>query len=100
MRFQQMLEQGFLEEVEQLYLRPDLSEHKPAIRAVGYRQVWQYLEGVYDHQTMTEKAIVATRQLAKRQFTWLRKIDDARWYEAEKVDLEASILSDLEEVGI
>lgn len=100
LRFQQMLAQGLLAEVERLYQRPDLSDQKPAIRAVGYRQVWQYLQGDYDYQTMTEKAIVATRQLAKRQFTWLRKIDDARWYEAENIDLKAKILSNLKDVGI
>ncbi len=72
-RFHRMLEKGFIEEVEKLFRRGDLSEKMPSIRAVGYRQVWSYLQGEYDHATMTEKAIVATRQLAKRQFTWLRR---------------------------
>jgi tRNA dimethylallyltransferase len=51
----------------------------PAIRAVGYRQVWSYLQDEVDYATMKEKAIVATRQLAKRQFTWLRREQDACW---------------------
>ncbi len=78
-RFRQMLEQGLLEEVEALFRRGDLTLAMPSIRAVGYRQVWSYLEGEHDFQTMTEKAIIATRQLAKRQFTWLRRQSDAAW---------------------
>jgi len=72
-RFDAMLDAGLLEEVEQLYQRADLTPQLPAIRAVGYRQVWAMLAGEYDYQTMREKAIVATAQLAKRQMTWLRK---------------------------
>lgn len=81
LRFEQMLAQGFLEEVQALYQRGDLDETMPAIRAVGYRQAWAYLKGEMDLPTMTEKAIVATRQLAKRQFTWLRKESDALHFE-------------------
>ncbi len=77
LRFKQMLEQGLIAEVEKLYQRGDLSPALPSIRAVGYRQVWSYLDGEYDLDTMTEKAIIATRQLAKRQFTWLRRETDA-----------------------
>ncbi|PKM36051.1 MAG: tRNA (adenosine(37)-N6)-dimethylallyltransferase MiaA [Gammaproteobacteria bacterium HGW-Gammaproteobacteria-10] len=77
-RFHQMLEKGLVEEVEILYRRGDLSEKMPSIRAVGYRQVWSYLQGEYDHAAMIEKAIVATRQLAKRQFTWLRRETEAQ----------------------
>lgn len=76
-RFMLMLRQGFVEEVEALYQRGDLNESMPSIRAVGYRQVWAYLKGEMDYATMTEKGIVATRQLAKRQFTWLRREKDA-----------------------
>ncbi len=71
-RFDQMLAQGFIEEVEKLYQREDIHPDLPAIRAVGYRQVWEYLDGKVDEATMREKAIIATRQLAKRQLTWLR----------------------------
>lgn len=74
-RFRQMLKDGFIEEVEVLYQREDLHQDLPSIRSVGYRQVWQYLAGEYDYATMEERAIIATRQLAKRQFTWLRN----RW---------------------
>ncbi len=76
-RFDAMLDQGFLEEVQSLFRRGDLHEGMPSIRCVGYRQAWSYLNGEYDLETMREKAIVATRQLAKRQFTWLRKERDA-----------------------
>ena len=78
-RFQAMLEQGLIAEVKALYQRGDLTEQMPAIRAVGYRQVWSYLQDEVDYATMKEKAIVATRQLAKRQFTWLRREQDACW---------------------
>jgi tRNA dimethylallyltransferase len=76
-RFGMMFEQGFIEEVEALINRGDLSEKMPSIRAVGYRQVWSYLHGEYDKAMMIEKGIAATRQLAKRQFTWLRREIDA-----------------------
>lgn len=77
-RFMQMMEQGLINEVETLYKRGDLNEDMPSIRAVGYRQVWGYLRGQLDYQTMTDKAIVATRQLAKRQITWLRSMHNVR----------------------
>ncbi len=72
-RFLQMLEQGLVEEVQALRQRPGVHRDLPAMKAVGYRQVWDYLDGQHDYDTMVEKGIVATRQLAKRQFTWLRK---------------------------
>lgn len=77
-RFHQMLQAGFEDEVIKLRARGDLSEDLPSIKSVGYRQMWSYLSDEYDFQTMTEKAIVATRQLAKRQFTWLRGWKDLR----------------------
>ena len=67
-----MLASGLIDEVTQLHQRGDLHPDLPAIRAVGYRQVWDYLEGHLDYSEMTERGIIATRQLAKRQFTWLR----------------------------
>jgi tRNA dimethylallyltransferase len=72
-RFDNMLQQGLIEEVERLYNRTDLNADMPSIRAVGYRQVWAYLAGEYGYDEMREKAIIATAQLAKRQMTWLRK---------------------------
>jgi tRNA dimethylallyltransferase len=71
-RFDQMLNAGFIAEVEQLYQRGDLNPDLPSMRAVGYRQAWDYLEQQIDFATMREQAIAATRQLAKRQHTWLR----------------------------
>jgi len=71
-RFHQMLELGFLAEVEALCARGDLSANLPAIKAVGYRQAWSYLAGDLSYDEMIERAIIATRQLAKRQYTWLR----------------------------
>ena len=71
-RFHKMIELGFQQEVEKLYRRPDLNEDLPSIRSVGYRQMWEYLRGNYDHDEMVFRGICATRQLAKRQITWLR----------------------------
>ena len=71
-RFHKMIELGFQQEVEKLYRRPDLNENLPSIRCVGYRQMWEYLHGDYDHDEMVFRGICATRQLAKRQITWLR----------------------------
>ena len=92
-RFRRMLEQGFINEVEALYQRGDLTEKTPAIRAVGYRQVWAYLNGEDDLESMTEKGIIATRQLAKRQFTWLRRETDAIGFETGDVDLLQKVLA-------
>jgi tRNA dimethylallyltransferase len=71
-RFHEMLVAGLVDEVKALRARGDLVATLPSIRSVGYRQVWEFLEGRYDYDTMIEKSIVATRQLAKRQLTWLR----------------------------
>ncbi|MBC3765838.1 tRNA (adenosine(37)-N6)-dimethylallyltransferase MiaA [Neptunicella marina] len=78
-RFDLMLEQGFENEVKSLFERSDLHLDLPAIRAVGYRQMWEHLEGRYDHDEMRERAIIATRQLAKRQLTWLRSWHKLFW---------------------
>jgi tRNA dimethylallyltransferase len=71
-RFDEMLRLGLIEEVEALRRKYRLSAASPSMRAVGYRQVWQHLEGDYGREALREKGIVATRQLAKRQLTWLR----------------------------
>ncbi len=79
-RFDLMLNEGFIEEVEALYQRGDLDIDMPSMRCVGYRQVWQYLAGELTKDEMRDRAIIATRQLAKRQLTWLRnKWSDAQW---------------------
>lgn len=94
-RFVQMLEQGFIDEVEALIKRGDLSETLPSIRAVGYRQIWSYLHGECDVATMTEKGIAATRQLAKRQFTWLRRETDALHLDSNSPDLVDFALTEI-----
>jgi tRNA dimethylallyltransferase len=78
-RFDLMLEQGLVAEVEKLYQRGDLNEDMPSIRSVGYRQVWQYLNGELSYADMRDRGIIATRQLAKRQLTWLRGWSELTW---------------------
>ncbi|RZA20921.1 MAG: tRNA (adenosine(37)-N6)-dimethylallyltransferase MiaA [Lysobacteraceae bacterium] len=85
-RFDAMLDDGFLAEVRALRALPELASHPrpldlPALRAVGYRQAWEYLDGGSSLPEFRERAIAATRQLAKRQFTWLRGELDARWFD-------------------
>lgn len=92
LRFRQMLEQGFLDEVKALRARGDLHLDLPALRSVGYRQAWQYLDGDIDYETMVDKGIFATRQLAKRQLTWLRKWHDVRWFDSLAPDLVEQVL--------
>jgi tRNA dimethylallyltransferase len=80
-RFEQMMAAGFLDEVRRLRERGDLTDSLPAIRAVGYRQLWAHLAGAYSLGTAVERAIAATRQLAKRQMTWLRSMPDIRSFD-------------------
>lgn len=75
-RYQQMIEQGLVAEVEKLYARDDLHAGLPSMRSVGYRQIWEYLDGEISLEAAIEKAIIATRQLAKRQMTWLRAMPE------------------------
>ena len=95
-RFHQMLRQGLIEEVEALRDRGDLDAQQPALRAVGYRQVWQYLHGECDRQTMITASIQATRQLAKRQLTWLRRMTAAQWLDSRQDNLSAALLKQVE----
>ncbi|SCW92240.1 tRNA dimethylallyltransferase [Pseudomonas sp. NFIX10] len=85
-RFTLMLEQGFIDEVVALRARSDLHAGLPSIRAVGYRQVWDYLDGKLTSAEMRERGIIATRQLAKRQFTWLRSWTDLHWLDSLDCD--------------
>ncbi|MCJ8274263.1 MAG: tRNA (adenosine(37)-N6)-dimethylallyltransferase MiaA [Psychrosphaera sp.] len=78
-RFKQMIAQGFEQEVKKLYERGDLHLDLPSMRCVGYRQMWQYFEGIHDYDEMIFRGVVATRQLAKRQMTWLRSWQNLRW---------------------
>jgi len=79
-RFMQMLEKGLIEEVESLKQRGDLSLELPSMRTVGYRQVWQFLDDEIDRQQMIDQSVAATRQLAKRQLTWLRNQPGLVWF--------------------
>jgi tRNA dimethylallyltransferase len=94
-RFMQMLELGLIDEVQTLFRRGDLDESLPSIRAVGYRQVWSLLRGECCHDEMVERAVAATRQLAKRQFTWLRRERDALCFFSEQRDLDTQVMDAL-----
>ncbi|SDU26167.1 tRNA dimethylallyltransferase [Pseudomonas pohangensis] len=82
LRFKHMLQQGFVAEVEQLYKRGDLHAGLPSMRSVGYRQAWAYLEGDLTLDELEQRGIIATRQLAKRQFTWLRSWEQVHWLDS------------------
>lgn len=99
-RFHLMLEQGFITEVEALRQRGDLHVDLPAIRAVGYRQAWAYLDGDYTYDEMIERGIIATRQLAKRQFTWLRSWADIDWLDSLSCDKMDQALKRLGQLSI
>ncbi|MFT5578054.1 MAG: tRNA dimethylallyltransferase [Paraglaciecola psychrophila] len=87
LRFEQMLAQGFVGEVEALRRRGDLHLDLPAIRAVGYRQVWLHLAGDLSHAQMIERGVIATRQLAKRQLTWLKGWQNLHWLHTDEAGL-------------
>ncbi len=99
-RFGQMLEQGFVDEVKALHDRGDLHAGLPSIRAVGYRQVWDHLDGKLTASEMQERGIIATRQLAKRQFTWLRSWADLQWLDSLACDNLPRTLKYLDSVSI
>lgn len=94
-RFHTMLELGFINEVETLRKRGDLNLDLPSMRCVGYRQAWQYLDGDLSFDQMSEKAIIATRQLAKRQLTWLRKEKNCNFIDVNSA-IYPNILKNLE----
>ncbi len=100
LRMDLMLSNGFLDEVRLLFERGDLAANMPAIRSVGYRQAWSYLEGKYDETTFREKAIIATRQLAKRQFTWLRQQSDTMRFEMGENQALAKVLEEFNRVDL
>lgn len=83
-RFHLMINAGFEKEVRALYQRGDLHVDLPAIRCVGYRQMWSYLDGEISHDEMIYRGICATRQLAKRQITWLRSWENVHWLDSEQ----------------
>ncbi len=96
-RFDEMLEQGLVEEVENLRRLPGMHADLPSMRAVGYRQVWEYLDDQCDYAEMRRRAIVATRRLAKRQFTWFRQEPETRWMESDTGDFLEQVLKNLRE---
>ena len=90
-RFDRMLQAGFLQEVKALYEREEINAEMTSIRSVGYRQAWLFLEGEYDYDLFVYKGLVATRQLAKRQLTWLRKECDLTVIDPYKTSPEARL---------
>lgn len=95
-RFRQMLAEGFMDEMHTLRERGDLDPLMPSMRCVGYRQAWSYLDGQINHDDMCEKAIAATRQLAKRQLTWLRQESGALWYDLNRNSAREIIFREVE----
>ncbi|MBC53209.1 MAG: tRNA (adenosine(37)-N6)-dimethylallyltransferase MiaA [Gammaproteobacteria bacterium] len=91
-RFRQMLDDGLVDEVRRLHQRGDLHTGLPSIRSVGYRQVWQYLDGEISFDAMVERGIIATRQLAKRQVTWLRSWGKLHNFDSESPETMAKVL--------
>lgn len=94
-RFDHMLEQGLIPEVEALYRRGDLSLELPSIRTVGYRQIWLYLTGSINYSEMVAQAKAATRQLAKRQLTWLRQYPGLTWLDGSPGEIAERAMAEL-----
>lgn len=95
-RFRQMLEDGLVGEVEALYARGDLGPELPSVRSVGYRQVWQYLSQEIGYDGMVERGIIATRQLAKRQITWLRSWPSLQNFDSDDKNLIDGVIRSIE----
>ena len=94
LRFNNMLDAGFEEEMKALYSRKELHPDLPSIRCVGYRQMWDYLDGNCSLDEAKFRGVCATRQLAKRQITWLRSWDNLTWLDSENIDQAFEIMSD------
>jgi tRNA dimethylallyltransferase len=99
LRFGAMLDAGLLAEVRTLFERSDLSAEHPSMRAVGYRQLWRHLAGQCALDEAVEKAIAATRQLAKRQLTWLRRRERAQWFDSMHPDVACRMIDALSQGG-
>jgi len=100
-RFHQMMAQGFLAEVEGLFQRDDLHADLPSMRAVGYRQLWSHLAGHEGLEVAVQRGITATRQLAKRQLTWLRsEPEDAKWFDGDNKNMLSNILKTLDDAQL
>ncbi|KPQ19512.1 MULTISPECIES: tRNA (adenosine(37)-N6)-dimethylallyltransferase MiaA [unclassified Halomonas] len=98
-RFELMLQEGLIDEVAALKQRNDLHGDLPAMKSVGYRQVWEYLDGRYDGDTLVERGIIATRQLAKRQITWLRRWPSLQWIDPLQANPLDKVLKLVRESG-
>ncbi|MDN3559353.1 tRNA (adenosine(37)-N6)-dimethylallyltransferase MiaA [Vreelandella neptunia] len=98
-RFEVMLGEGLINEVAALKKRNDLHLGLPAMKSVGYRQVWEYLEGEYDYASLVERGVIATRQLAKRQLTWLRSWPELNWVDSQRSDALDQVLKLVRDSG-
>ena len=99
-RFDAMLKRGLVEELRSLRQRYALRSTLPSMRCVGYRQAWQHLEGEFGIEELRERGISATRQLAKRQLTWLRGMEDVRSFDCLKEDLDAQVVAYLRLISL
>lgn len=93
LRFRQMMREGFLDEVARLRERGDLHPNLPSVRSVGYRQLWEHLDGQDSLEEAVERGIAATRQLAKRQLTWLRSEENLNWFNPDEPELFTKVLN-------
>jgi tRNA dimethylallyltransferase len=97
-RFHHMMEAGLLAEVQRLYERGDLNADLPSIRSVGYRQIWEHLRGSESLEAAIQRAIVATRHLARRQLIWLRSEREVQWVDALETGADAQMVQAIESV--
>jgi tRNA dimethylallyltransferase len=95
-RFEDMMRRGLLEEVRTLHQRPDLNATLPAMRLIGYRQLWRHLEGETTLESAVADAIVATRQLARRQLTWLRAEPETLWFDPQEAGIRETVAARVE----
>ncbi|MGO9038994.1 MAG: tRNA (adenosine(37)-N6)-dimethylallyltransferase MiaA [Steroidobacteraceae bacterium] len=98
-RFMAMLAAGLLDEVSALRARGDLNAEHPSMRAVGYRQAWNYLAGQCGLEEAKQQAVAATRQLAKRQLTWLKRREKLQWFDSMHSDVAANVKNALSRSG-
>jgi tRNA dimethylallyltransferase len=97
-RFEQMLAQGFVDEVDDLRSRADLHRDLPAMRSVGYRQVWDYLDGTIRSDELAYRGVVATRQFARRQLTWLRREEHLIWLDSADAAVHDQLRQQIDDV--
>lgn len=98
-RFDAMLDEGLIDEVVALTKRKDIHAGLPSMKSVGYRQVWEYLDGEYGRDELVSRGVIATRQLAKRQLTWLRSWPALRWIDTQQPDALDKLLKFVRESG-